>query len=193
MSESQLEKTVEKGISFLSKLFPLQAYLYFPLLNSAFVWAVRRVKEWKEKVFAWEVWLEPGRIEVKPDEYILNFFKSETALSRAYEAEIKSSDLKALRDAFARLYPILGLEDPFLSALFDQELKSKEFRRIVKEFEERVSRAKKDIEALEQKSGLLEGLKGFAEGMLSLGLHLLSQEEVQKIIAKIIKKEKEQK
>lgn len=188
MGKSSLEKVVEKGIGFLSKIFPLKTYLYFPLLYASFIWAIKRVKEWKEGIFSWKVWLDPDRIEMKPDEFILNFFETTPALNKTYEAEIKKKDLVSLRKNFFRLYPIIGLEDPFLSALFYEELKSGDFEKIVKEFEERVSQAEKDIEAFNGKLKLLEGLKSFANEMISLNLDLFSQDKVQDIFAGLIKK-----
>lgn len=188
MGKSSLEKVVEKGISFLSKIFPFKTYLYFPLLYTSFIWAIKRVKEWKEEIFSWKVWLDPDRIEIKPDEFILNFFETNPALNKTYEVEIKKKDLVSLRKNFFRLYPIIGLEDPFLSALFYEELKSGDFEKIVKEFEERISQAEKDIEAFNEKLKLLEGLKSFANEMVSLNLDLFSQDKVQDIFAGLIKK-----
>lgn len=188
MGKSSLEKVVGNGISFLSKIFPLKTYLYFPLLYASFIWAIKRVKEWKEEIFSWKVWIDPDRIEVKPDEFILNFFEINPALNKTYEAEIKKKDLVSLRKNFFRLYPIIGLEDPFLSSLFYEEIKSGDFEKIVKEFEERVSQAEKDIEAFNGKLKLLEGLKSFANEMVSLNLDLFSQDKVQDIFAGLIKK-----
>jgi hypothetical protein len=188
MKKTTLEKIVEKGISFLSKIFPLKSYLHFPLLSTAIFWGIRRATEWKKKILSWQVYLDPERIEEKPPKYVLNFFKKHSSLSQIYEAEIKNNDVKALREAFNRLYPILGLEDPFLSALFYEELESRDFRKIVEEFEEKVSRAKDDIEAFEGKSRLLEGLKTVAEEAASLSVDLMSDEEVQGVVANTIKK-----
>ena len=192
MKKTPLEKIVENGIRFLSKIFPLKTYLHFPLLNAALIWGIRRAKKWKEKILSWRVWLDPDLIEVKPDEYVLNFFKKNSNLNKIYEAEIEKKDLKTLREAFTRLYPILGLEDPFLSALFHKELESNDFKKIVKEFEEKVCRAEKDIEAFDDKSRLLEGLKTFADEMASLNIDLISQDKVQKVVADIIKKHKKE-
>jgi hypothetical protein len=188
MKKMTLEKIVKKGISFLSKIFPVKSYLYFPLLSTAIFWGIRRATEWKKKILSWQVYLDPELIEEKPAEFVLNFFKKSSSLSQVYEAEIMSNDKEALREAFNRLYPIIGLEDPFLSALFYEELESKDFRNIVKEFDEEVSRAKRDIEALEGKSRLLEGLKSVAEEAASLSVDLMSNEEVQEVVANEIKK-----
>jgi hypothetical protein len=188
MKKTTLEKIVEKGISFLSKIFPLKAYLHFPLLSTAVFWGIRRATEWKKEILSWQVYLDPERIEVKPDAFVLNFFKHQSSLNRIYEIEIKNKDMKTLREAFNRLYPILGLKDPFLSALFYQELKSSDFKKIVKEFDEKVSRAREDIEAFEDKSRLFEGLKTFAEEVASLNIDFMSKDEVQEIVANTIKK-----
>jgi len=188
MKKTTLEKIVEKGISFLSKIFPLKSYLHFPLLSAALFWGIRRATAWKKEILSWQVYLDPERIEMKPEEYVLSFFRKHPALNKIYEAEIMSNDMKALRVAFNRLYPILGLEDPFLSALFYEELKSSDFKKIVKEFEEKVSRAEKDIEAFEGKSRLLEGLETVAEEAASLSIELMSKDEVQEVVANTIKK-----
>jgi len=188
MKKTPVEKIVEKGISFLSKIFPLKSYLHFPLLSTAIFWGIRRATEWKKKILSWQVYLDPERIEVKPDEYVLNFFKTYPDLNKIYETEIKNKNMETLREAFRGLYPILGLEDPFLSALFYEELESKNFKKIVKEFEEKVSLAQEDIEAFEGKSRLLEGLKSVAEEAASLSVDLMSKKEVQEVVASEIKK-----
>ncbi len=193
MPKSPLEKTVENGISFLSKVLPLKTYLYFPLLNATLFWAIRKAREWKEEIFSWKVWLDPDRIETKPDEFVLNFFENHTGLNRIYESEIRERDWVFLREAFARLYPIFGLEDPFLSALFHEEIESENYRKIVSGFEEKVNQAKKDIEAFEGQSGLLKGLETFADQMLSLNLDLISQDKVQTVLAGLVKKNLEEK
>ncbi len=188
MKKTPLEKIVEKGISFLSKIFPLKSYLHFPLLSAALIWGIRRATAWKKEILSWKVYLDSERIEMKPDEYVLSFFKNHSSLNKIYETEIMSSDMKALREAFNRLYPIIGLEDPFLSALFYEEFESRDFRKIVKEFKEKVSRAKEDIEAFEGKSRFIEGLETIAEEAASLSIDLMSGDKVQKVVANTIKK-----
>jgi len=190
MTKTPVEKIAEKGISFLSKIFPLKSYLHFPLLSAALFWGIRRAAEWKKEILSWQVYLDPNRIEVKPDEYVLNFFKNYPDLNKIYETEIKNKNMETLREAFQGLYPILGLEDPFLTALFYEEIESRDFKKIVKEFEDRVSRAEKDIETFEGKSRLLEGLETIAEEVASLGVELMSNEEVQEIVAKTVFKRK---
>jgi hypothetical protein len=188
MNKSSVEKVVKNGLLLLSEFFPQKNYLYFPLLSAFFVWALRSTKEWKEKIFSWRVWLEPGFVEAKPDEFVLDFFEREEALEKVYKEEIKKGELKALRKAFSRLYPILGLEDPFLSALFDHELESGDYKRIVKDFEDRVTKAQRDIETLKEEDRFFRELETLARKVYSLNLDLISQPNLRKIIADLIKK-----
>ena len=187
MNTAALEKTIEKGIKFLSEFFPLKTYLYFPLLYSSLFWVIKRPKEWKEEIFSWKVFPAPAFIKVKSDEFILNFFEDNQALYKAYEAEIKKRDLEALREAAGCLYRILGLEDPFLSSLFALELEAGDFRKIVEEFHERASQALEDIEAVEDEPRLLKALGTFASEMASLCGDLISQDKILKMIADLLK------
>jgi hypothetical protein len=187
METAALEKTIEKGIKFLSEFLPLKTYLYFPLLYASLFWVIKRPEEWREKIFSWKVFPASSFIKVKSDEFILNFFEDNQALYKAYEPEIKKRNLRVLREAAGCLYRILGLEDPFLSSLFLKELEEGDFRKIVKEFDERVSQAVEDIEALEDEPRLLKALETFANEMVSLGGDLLSQDKILKMLADLIK------
>jgi len=188
MKVSSVEKVLERGVQLVSEFFPLKTYLYFPVLYSTCLWAIRRREEWKGEIFSWQVWLNPDAVEVKPDEFVLNFFESHPGLQKAYKEEIKAKDFKTLRATSRALYPVIGLEDPFLEALFKPELDSQDYRKIASEFEARVSRTKNDIEAVEEKSRFREALKSFGQEILALSLYLLSDAQIQKLIIKEIKK-----
>ena len=190
MSKSSPEKIIEKGVKFLSEIFPSKTYLYFPLLSASLTWAVRRVKDWKKKIFSWKVWLDPGRIVEKPDEYVLNFFEQNPALSTVFEDEIEKKDLKTLREAYLKLSPLLELDDPFLCSLFHEELEENKYRKIVEEFDSKVSCAQKDIETFEEKPDFLDGLKTITGEMVSLGIDLISRDEMHAILTRLIKKNK---
>ncbi len=188
MNKSEVEKIVENGLRLFAEFFPKKGYLYFPLLSALFVWVLRRTEEWKDKILSWRIWLEPGFIEAKSDEFILDFFSREQDLKEVYKEEIEKRELKTLREAFSRLYPILGLEDPFLSALFDQEIESEDYRKIVMDFEERVTKAKKDIESMKKRDRFFKELEALAREIYSLNLDLISQPNLRKIIANLVKK-----
>lgn len=187
MKQPSLEKIVENGISFLSEFFPKDTSLYFPLLSAAIVWAIKRTKQWKEKILSWKVWAEPEPIKTKPDGFILEFFKGHADLRQCFKGELQKRKLEQLREAFSALYPILGLEDPFLTSLFSKELESRDYKRIVKEFQKRVKKAEQDIESIEEER-FLEGLKSIAHGAVGLQLELLSQARLRRTIASLVKK-----
>jgi len=183
VKKAALDKIIENGINFLAEFFPRKTYLYFPLLAASLIWAVKRSREWKENILSWRVWLDPDIIS----EFVLDFFKSSHSLSRTYRREIEKGDIKTLRKAFLCLYPLVGLEDPFLCGLFASELEAGNYRKIVDDFGPRVSQAKKDIEKIKERQRLLEGLQSLANEALSLNLDLLSQAKIRKLTAEIIK------
>jgi len=49
MANSPLEKTIESGISFPTKVFPLKTYLYSPLFNGPLFWTIRKTHEGKKE------------------------------------------------------------------------------------------------------------------------------------------------
>jgi len=189
MPKTEFEKHVESAIAMLSEFFPVKTYLYFPLLSAALKWAVERTQEWKDMIFSWEVFPDPGYVQMKPDAFVLSFFVEHPDLKAVYQQEVKERNIKVLRSAFNRLYPICGLADPFLTALFFDELELKDFRKIEAEFEQRIDQAKADFGELNDKSRLLEGLETFGKEMKAFAIDALSQSEIQKMLRDIIKKE----
>ena len=193
MERKSVEGLVKRVVSVFTQFFPRHAYLYFPLISAALVWAIRRPDEWKDKILSWEVWPDPEFVPAKPNAFILAFFENDLDLAQIYKREIKKKDQTALREAFIRLYPILGLEDPFLSALFKAELEAKEFRKVVQGFDTRVDRARADIAALKSRPKFLEALKTLTQEFASLSVALISQSDVQKSLEKLVKEQIEEK
>lgn len=189
MSKKTVDSLVKRVVSVLAQFFPQQTYLYFPLISAALVWAIRRPEEWKERILSWEVWPDPEFIPAKPKAFILAFFENDPDLAKTYKRELKKKDMETLREAFLRLYPILGLEDPFLSALFKEELEDKEIRKIVQGFDKSVDQARADIAALKNRPKFLEALKTLTQEFASLSVALLSQTDVQKSLEKMVKEQ----
>lgn len=187
MSKASLEKVVANAVALLAEFLPYRTYLYAPLLSASLAWALRRVEDWESKILAWRVWPSPRYVAAKPDAFVLSFFNSRRSLREAFKSELKRKDFDALRPAFFRLYPLLGMEDPFLMALFREEIKALDYKKISVEFDERLERAKKDIRRVRGKSRFLHGLKTFAQEMLGLGASLLSQAKVESIIAQAVR------
>lgn len=187
MSKASLEKVVTNAVALLAEFLPQQTYLYAPLLSASLGWAFRRAEDWEKKILAWRIWPSPRYVAAKPDAFIFSFFNSRRSLREAYRSALARKDFETLRPAFFRLYPLLGLEDPFLMALFRDEIKAHNYKKIVVEFDKRLDRARKDIRSVRSMSRLLRGLKTFAQEMLGLGASLLSQAKVESIIAKAVR------
>ncbi len=188
MDKKRAEHVLDEGIKVLKDFLPENPGLYFPLLYSLSVWALRRIFDLKERIFAWQVWLDPDLIETKPDEFILHFFKEHDGLRGAFAGEIAANDLPALRKVFSSLYPVCGLDDAFLIALFEEEIEAGDYRKIVDEFEQRAIRAVNDIQAAGAAPGFWKGLQEFGGAVASLGLHFLTDAQIRKLIRDRIRK-----
>lgn len=188
MSKKDIESALGRGVEILKEFLPAKTYLFFPILYSACVWAVRRVFDYRERIFSWQVWLDPEAVRTKPDAFILHFFATHGALSRAYADEVSARDMKTLRAAFPALYPVCGLEDAFLKALFKKELSAGDYRKIAAEFEARAAQAGEDIKPAEESAHFWAALENLGAELAALGVHLLKDDEVQKAVARAVKK-----
>lgn len=187
MSKKGVEAALARGADMLDKFLPFKSWLVFPVLYSACVWAVRRVFDYRDRLLAWQVWLDPEFVRTKPDGFILHFFASQDALAREYAPELAVRDLRVLRAAFPALYPVLGLEDAFLKALFKTEIGSFNYRGIVVEFASRTAKARDDIRPAAADPRFWKALERVGREAASLGLHLLRDEEVQDMIIALVK------
>jgi hypothetical protein len=187
MARKDIEAALARGVEILEAFLPLKSWLLFPVLYSACVWAVRRVFDYRERILAWQVWLDPEFVRTKPDEFVLDFFGGNDALRREYANEITRGDLRVLRASFPALYSVIGLEDAFLKALFKSELDAADYRAVVVEFAARTAKARDDIRSAAADPEFWKALYVVAAEAASLGLHLLKDEEVQEMIVALIK------
>jgi hypothetical protein len=187
LGKKDVEAALARGVEILDKLLPLKSWLYFPLLYAACVWAVRRVFDYRERILAWQVWLDPEFVRTKPDSFVLDFFRGHERLDREYAAEIAGGDLRVLRAAFSALYAVIGLEDAFLQALFKPEIDAADYRAIVVEFAARTARARDAIGPAAADPAFWAALERVGREAASLGLHLLKDDEVQDMIIALIK------
>jgi hypothetical protein len=187
VNNKDVEAALARGVGLLNEFLPLKSWLFFPILYSACVWAVRRVFDYRERILAWQVWLDPEFVRTKPDGFIVDFFTGNAALSSEYAAEIVRSDVRGLRAAFPALYVVLGLEDAFLRALFKAEIDAADYRTIVVEFASRTAKARDDIRPAAADPAFWKALEAIGVEAASLGLHLLKDEDVQDMIVGLIK------
>ena len=187
MSKKGVEAALSRGVEILDRFLPLKSWLFFPVLYSACVWAVRRVFDYRERIMAWQVWLDPEFVRTKPDGFVLDFFVGNEGLGREYAAEIDRGDLHVLRTAFPALYAVIGLEDAFLQALFKPEIDAADYRAIVVEFAVRTARARDAIGPAAADPAFWAALERIGREAASLGLHLLKDADVQDMIVALIK------
>ncbi|MGQ9800489.1 MAG: hypothetical protein ACUVRL_02315 [Candidatus Saccharicenans sp.] len=186
MEEKKLLSFLRQAREILSDFFPTGSGVLLPLLFASLTWAINRRSKIKDRLLGLKVWLEPETLRNKPAEFILDFFVASPELKTAWAEEINNRDLKTLRPAFRALYPILGLQDPFLEKLFSGELKNHDYRRIVAEFKPRLKQALEEIEAARVRKNFWKTLENLAKGFLSLGWSLLGEDEIREQLKKTI-------
>ncbi|MBC7350584.1 MAG: hypothetical protein H5U05_11530 [Candidatus Aminicenantes bacterium] len=186
MEEKKLLSFLRQSREILSDFFPAGSVALLPLLLASLTWAVNRRGEIKNRLLGLKVWLEPESLKNKPAEFVLDFFAASPELKAAWADEINTGDLKTLRPAFRALYPILGLQDPFLEGLFSEDLKNHDYRRVVAEFKPRLNRALEEIEAARVRKNFWQTLENLAEGFLSLGWSLLAEDKVREQLKELI-------
>ena len=187
MDKKGLEAALARGVEILDGFLPLKSWLLFPVLYAACIWAARRIFDYRDRILAWQVWLDPDFVRTKPDAFVLAFFSGNEALGRTYADEIARGDLRALRAAFPALYSVIGLGDAFLEALFKAELDAADHRTIVVEFASRTARARDAIRPAASDPDFWAALEAIGREAASLGLHLLKDEEVQDMIVALVK------
>ena len=188
MKKVKIDELVENAVEILSEFVPAKTGLYFPIISSAIIWLINRHEDWKKSIYSWQVWPDPDFLKNKPDEFVLDFFIQKDAIKEYFRAQIEARDMDFLRNAFGYLYPIFGLKDPFLSALFDEEIKSKDFKKIIIEFDEKLDQAKQAVTPLKGNKAFAKSMGKVIKGIGALCVGILSQEEVQEIVAEIVKK-----
>lgn len=188
MDKKSAEKALAKAVRALSDVLPLERYLLFPVIYSVCVWAVRRVFDYRARILSWQLWLEPGAVGTKPDDFVRRFFETHDGLAREYAEELRAANMRALRKAFGRLYPVVGIEDPFLLGLFAKDLEAGDFRKIVDEFSARGARARADVAAASADSRFWRELETAGMEVASLGIHLFTDDEVRRLILEQIRK-----
>jgi hypothetical protein len=188
MDKKGVEKALAKAVRALSDVLPLKSYLLFPVVYSVCVWAVRRVFDYRARILSWQAWLEPGAIGTKPDDFVLRFFRDHGGLAREYAEELQARNMRALRKVFPKLYPVIGIEDPFLQGLFEAELKAEAYRDIVDEFAARGTKARADIAAASEDGRFWRDLEAAGMELASLGIHLFTDDEVRRLILEQIRK-----
>ena len=187
MKKTDIEGQIENAVEILSEFVPQNTALYFPVISSALVWLVNRHQDWRKSVFSWQVWPDPEFLRNKPDEFILDFFIQKDSLKQYFQEELEAKDMDFLRNAFNSLYPLLGLKDPFLNALFEKEIRSEDYKEIIIKFDDKVTEAKQGLSSLIGNDEFNEKLGSVIKELGALCAGVLSQKEVQEMIAEIVK------
>jgi hypothetical protein len=191
MAGKKLETFLEQAAAVVQDFFPAGSPVLIPILYSSIVWAVKRKGDLETEVSGLKLWLEPEIVNNKPDEFILDFFKGDQALAETFNLELKNGEIKSLRQAFRALYPVKGLEEPFLQSLFSEELTKGDYRQIAAQFDRRLRLALDEIKAAGDRPEWWPALKKIGENFLSLGWALTAEPELRARLKASLEKNKQ--
>ncbi|MBP6908920.1 MAG: hypothetical protein KBC18_00675 [Candidatus Saccharicenans sp.] len=191
MAGKKLETFLEQAAAVAQDFFPAGSPVLIPILYSSIVWAVKRKGDLETEVSGLKLWLEPEIVNNKPDEFILDFFKGDQALAETFNLELKNGEIKSLRQAFRALYPVKGLEEPFLQSLFSEELTKGDYRQIAAQFDRRLRLALDEIKAAGDRPEWWPALKKIGENFLSLGWALTAEPELRARLKASLEKNKQ--
>lgn len=191
MAGKKLETFLEQAAAVVQDFFPAGSPVLIPILYSSIVWAVKRKGDLETEVSGLKLWLEPEIVNNKPDEFILDFFKGDQALAETFNLELKNGEIKSLRQAFRVLYPVKGLEEPFLQSLFSEELTKGDYRQIAAQFDRRLRLALDEIKAAGDRPEWWPALKKIGENFLSLGWALTAEPELRARLKASLEKNKQ--
>ncbi|MGC8745124.1 MAG: hypothetical protein ACP5SQ_00665 [Candidatus Saccharicenans sp.] len=186
MEENKLVVFLQQSVKILQYFLPLDSLSFFPILYASLIWAFDRQFNFQAKVLELEVWLEPDILKSKSNEFILAFFNSNERLKAAYAKELAENNMMSLRLDFEVLYPVIGLQDPFLEKLFSRELEQGNYRGLVNDFDFRLNQALSEIMVAGSQPQFWNELGKIGQEFLSLGWDLLNKADVRAEIKKTL-------
>jgi hypothetical protein len=160
----------------------LKAFPFVPVIYSALFYFVEKGAAYRKAVLEMPTLPGPEPVANKPDEFINDFLAVHAPFALA------EPNLPARRLIFSRLYPILGLQDPFLTTLFREELDGGDLQTIVQSFDLRVSAAISSIPLPSSNPEFWKALDSFVETAAGLALNLVRGREVQDLILERVRR-----
>lgn len=181
MDKKGISRALGRGSGLLQEHLPGDRTLDGPILCAACVWAARRIFDLRRRILGWQAWLDPGPHRARPEGSVRGFFENHHGLAGAFADELEANDRRALRKAFAGLYPVLGIEDPFLQTLFEAEIETGAYRAIAAEFAARARSARDAVRRAPAE--LWTGLSAVGAELAAHGIHELADREIRRLIA----------
>ncbi|MEW6363975.1 MAG: hypothetical protein AB1714_04985 [Acidobacteriota bacterium] len=178
MDSRKFQALVDEVLGVLGKIVNLKAFPFLPVIYSSIFYFVKRGEAYRNAVRAIPVGPR-SRIVINKSKRFVDDFLAQHAPS-----VLAGSDARGRRRAFSSLYPVLGLRDPFLLALFRDEVDSGDLQIVVDSFDTRVHEALAEIPAPRSDPAFWRALDAFVRASAGLALNLAREREIQDLIIK---------
>lgn len=182
MDAKKFQKVLDEVLDALALVVNVRSFPFFPVLYASLFHFVRKGAAYRKAVR--ELPAGPrSRIVTNKSQRFIDDFLRRNAAQFASEPDPKSR-----KRAFVRLYPLLGLRDPFLSTLFRDELAAGDHERIVAELDERVRAAVDAIPAPASSPTFWKAMDAFVQTSAGLAIELVRERDVQELILDRVKR-----
>ena len=182
MDTKQFRSAVDELLGVIGRIVNLKAFPFLPVIYSSLFYFIERGAGYRKAVMALPAGPRSRRVTNKPDKFVKEFLACHAPFA------LVERDPQYQRRAFERLYPAVGLRDPFLLTLFREELDSGEMQSIVESFDAKVTAALAEIPSPQSKPDFWKALDSFVATTAGLATSLAREREVQDLILERVKK-----
>lgn len=176
MDVRKFQSAVDELLSVIGRLVNLKAFPYLPIIYSSLFYFIRKRSAYRQAVRAMPAGPRSRRVANKPKKFVDDFLQREAPFA------LNEPDPRRRRKIFGRLYPVLGLRDPFLISLFRERLDRHDLQTIVDEFDKRLRTALDQIPAPRSSPDFWQALDTFVETAAGLTIDLAREREIQDLI-----------
>ena len=176
MDIKKFQSAVDELLGVVGRLVNLQAFPYLAIIYSSLFYFIKKGSAYRQAVRAMPAGPRSRRVSNKPMKFVDDFLQREAPFA------LKEPNPRLRRKIFARLYPVLGLRDPFLVSLFRDRLDHHDLQTLVDEFDTRLRAALDQIPAPRSSPNFWASLDSFVESAAGLTIDLAREREIQDLI-----------
>lgn len=123
-------------------------------------------------------WPHPVHADQRSDDEVRQFFQQHKGLPASFRKELQNDDLAALHRAYAVLFPMLTLKDEFSSAIFREEVRSRRYKAICREYPLRSQRVARKLKHLTQNHDFRRQMESFTKDLHGFSLTLIQNKNL---------------
>lgn len=176
MEIKKFQSAVDELLAALGKVVNVKAFPYLPVIYSSLLYFLNKGSAYRKAVRAIPVGPRSRPVRNKSKQFIEAFLTAHAPFAA------QNGDERERRRVFVRLYPVVGLRDPFLAALFRDELDRGDTETIADEYDDRVRSALEQIPPARGEPRFWEAMDSFVETASGLVTDLARERQIQDLI-----------